>query len=358
MVVYITAFIICNFFLFISNYCKKGKENIRLIPIILSFVPLLLVATIRGKSVGTDYLMYNNFFYNSKNLRLFDKGLEFVYVLFCKIFHTFFEEPVIMFMIIYFIIYYVIYKSALKKNKYYELTIFLFMAFGFYTNTFNVLRQWMAIPLLYLGMHYICEKNYWRGILIFIIGILCHYTSVITIPIFYLCTKIKSEKTRILLIISSIIIYLNLDNFMQILYQLFVKLNFSDKYLKYFTREDYNNLNTSIFVYPMFTLLVYIAYLVLIKKKNDLSLHDNFLINCIIFGFATALIGTKNNMFQRIQLFFVYSMIFVIPLILEKYNSKNKTLIYFICIFMGTLLFIYSLWRNGGEVLPYVTLFS
>lgn len=358
MAVYIITFIICYFFLFLSNYKDTGRRSDKLITIILSFLPLLIVATIRGKSVGTDYLMYNNFFYDSGKLHLFKKDLEFVFVLFCKVFHFFFNEPVIMFMTIYLILYFVVYKSALKKNKYYELTIFLFIAFGFYTNTFNVLRQWMAIPLLYLGMHYICEKDSRRGVLLFIIGLLCHYTSVLTIPIFYLCTKIKSDKTRVLIIILSIIMFLNLNTFMQLLYNLFVKIHFSEKYLKYFIRADYNSLNTNIFVMPMFTLVTYIGYIILIKKKVVLSKHDNFLINCVIIGFMTALIGTRNTMFQRIQLYFVYSLIFVIPYILENYKSKHKTILYLSCIVLGMIFFIYSLGKNGGEVLPYITIFS
>lgn len=357
MAVYLITLFACFFLLCLSSYNKSSKSFNKIF-IGISLIILVCVAAFRGSTVGTDYPMYNSFYYNSNVLPLFSSSLEFIFVFLCKFFNLFFASPWIMFGFIAFYMYYCVYKNSIKLTKYYELAIFLFLAFGFYTNSFNIVRQWMAIPLLYLGMYYINEKSYKKGVPIFIIGLLSHYTSIITIPFFFLCNRIKSNKTRILIVIISILFYLNLNSFMDFLYMLFLRLNFGPKYLKYFTNDIYNSLNTNVLVMPMFTLVTFIGYMIFSKKNIEVNKQENFLVNTTVFGFLTSLIGTKNVMFQRLQMYFVYSLIFVIPLIMEKIPQKIRPIVYILCILMGTLFYIYSLGKNGGEVLPYTTIFS
>ena len=337
MAVYLISLFFVYFFLTMSKF-GKAKEN-KLIKKIGIIIPLLILTIIAGirYNVGTDFLMYESFFYNSTRLKMFSPELELVFVLFCKILHLFFSNSAIMFLLIALLIYSIVFKSALKNTKLYELCIFLFIAFSFYTNSFNVLRQWMAIPLLYLGMDYINEKKWKKGVPILIIGILCHYTSIVTITIYFICKNIKKDITRIIIIITSIIIYVNLDFTMQLLYKMIVATGQGTKYYKYFTKEIYTSLNTNILVMPMFTLLTYLGYLILVPniKKMEKTPNQNFLINTLIFGFTFSLLGTKNVLFQRLQLYFIYPLIFVIPFILEKCNKDLRKIIYILCIIKG-----------------------
>ncbi len=360
MLVYIVTLFLGYLFLLISRSKKSEKNKIyRMGFVILSILVLTIVAGIRY-GVGTDFMMYNDFFYNAKKLPLISPNLEFFFVLLCKVFNPLFKDSFSLFLFTAFFSYYFVYKNAIISNKYYELSIFLFFAFGFYTNTLNVVRQWMAIPILYLGMNYILNNKKTKGIILVIIGLLCHYTSVIPVAMFLILSKIKDDKIRIAIIVLSIILYANLDAFMDFLYKILLSTGYGAKYYKYFTRESYNNLNASIFSYPMLSLITYLAYLLFVPndQKKNLTKNENFLVSCIAFGFFTALIGTKNNLFERMQLYFIFPMIYIIPMVLEKTSKTNRKIMYVCCLIFGFLLYIYGISKNGGEIIPYTTIFN
>lgn len=361
MAIYLISMFLVYFFLVLSKKDRcSNKILVKKICISIALLIMVIIAGIRY-GVGTDYFIYTDMFYNSDKLRIFGEyKLELVFLIYCKISHLFFSKPTILFTMVAFTIYLTVFKSAIRNNKNYELTIFLFIAFSFYVNSFNVMRQWMAIPLLFLGMDYINEKNYKKGIPILIFGFLCHYTSIIAIFIYFLCKYIKKDSTRIIIMLLAIIVYFNLDSLMHFAYEIISSTGKGTKYYKYFINDHYYTTRSSFFSFPMITLLTYVGYLLFIPKdeRKKFTTNQNFLINTVVFGFACALLGTINITFQRLQLYFIYSIIFIIPLIIEKTNKQYGKLFYFMCIILGTLLYIYSLYKNGGNPLPYITIFS
>ena len=78
----------------------------------------------------------------------------------------------------------------------------------------------------------------------------------------------------------------------------------------------------------------------------------------LIFGFFTSLLGTKVHYFERIQYYFVLSLIFVVPYIYSKLSIDYKKLAMPFCLIMGLLFYVYSLNKNGANPLPYKTIFQ
>lgn len=342
----------------------KNKKNkiAQYIFIVFSFIPFVLVAGLRY-NVGTDFPMYNQFFYWFKEKSLFSWDIEFMFVLFCKIVHLFSKESVWLFIGIALFISYNIYDISIRNGKYYELSIFLFIAFGFYTSSLNIVRQWMGSSIL-LGTYYYMAKNQNLKVIIrYIICCLCHYTSILLMPLYFYVKKNIKQKNRVILMIFSIILYIYPEKVLNSILNLLMLIGFGEKYYKYL--QVYNDFGSSIFVMPMFCIITYIMFTFLCKKytneKSEFDIkYDNILMNILSIAFSFSLLGTKLVIFERLQFYFLPVMILLIPRIFERLNFKNrdKKIIYSLILVFGYAFFIYSLIKNGGEPLPYQTIFS
>lgn len=361
MIIYLLNLFIIFILLILSKKVKVKKDIIREKGMI--FLALFIIICVSGLryNVGTDFMMYESFFHNAPNFLWFEKNLEFFFILFAKI--SYFLNPnssVLMFLFISIFIYYNIFKVAIKNCENYELAIYLFITFGFFTSSLNGLRQWMAIPLIYVSLDHLSKKENKKFILYLFISYLCHKSSILMLP-FLICVKyIKKDSIRFILIIISIILYLNYSMINNIILSLISNFSFFHKYIKYLTTYEY--IDTSIFVMPMFSLVTYILYYLFAKNKNINNTQNNefqiYMINMLIFGFMSALLGTKIHYFERIQNYFLLSLIYVIPYIYTKVKKDLKKIIYIFCILMGLLFYIYSLNQNGANPLPYRTIFN
>lgn len=351
-------------FVFIMLYLSKCMNDkiFKYLCIVLSFIPFVLVAGLRY-NVGTDFPMYNQFFYWFKESTLFSWDIEFMFVLFCKIVHLFSDKSVWLFIGIALFISYNIYDISIKNGKYYELSIFLFIAFGFYTSSLNIVRQWMGASIL-LGTYYYMAKNEnIKVIARYIICCLCHYTSILLMPFYFYVKNNVKQKNRIIIMIISAILYMYPEKVMNSVLQILTLIGFGEKYYKYL--QGYNDFGASIFVMPMFCMIVFLMFTFLCKQevsdKSELDIkYDNILMNILSIAFSFSLIGTKIVIFERLQFYFLPVMILLIPRIYERLNFtvRDKKIIYSLILVFGYVFFIYSLIKNGGEPLPYQTIFN
>ena len=340
----------------------KYNTKIKFLFIIFSFIPFVLVAGLRY-NVGTDFPMYNQFFYIFKNKALFGWDIEVMFVLFCKIIHLFSDKSVWLFMSIAFFISYNIYSISIKSEKFYEMSIFLFIAFGFYLSSLNILRQWMGASILLGVYYYMAKKQNIQVIIRYIICCLCHYSSILLLPFYsYIKNNIK-HRNRIITMGLATIIYLYPEKIISIILTILKMIGFGEKYYKYL--QEYNNSGASIFGMPMFCIITYIMFTILSKKRveshSDFNKkYDNILLNVLSLAFGFSLIGTKIMIFERLQFYFLPVMILMIPRAFERLNftNKDKKMIYNLILTFGYIFFIYSLINNGGEPLPYQTIFS
>ena len=117
-------------------------------------------------------------------------------------------------------------------------------------------------------------------------------------------------------------------------------------------------------IWPAICLLVYLYYIIFLKKSNN-DLKTVYLkkislyINVLIFAFAFSLFGTQIDIFERISHYFLPIVIVIIPMVLEVIRDKEwkKVIILFIVI-LGIAFYTNTMINNGGEILPYTTIFG
>lgn len=357
MEIYLINLFFVYVFLFLSTLkCSKVQKYSL---IFISFLSMVFIAGIRY-DVGSDFLMYESFFLKIKKYTLVRTDLEFMFILICKIIRLFSSNSAILFTVIAVFIYYYIYNVSIKNVKKYELAIFLFVAFGFFTNSLNLLRQWMAIPLIFKAFDCFSENKKNKGYIYIALAVLCHYTCAFCIPIFIFIYKLKSERIRNAIIIAAMLLYAFTGVVNNVIYLLFSNLGIGQKYLKYLV--GYKTINTSIFVMPMFTLVTYLGYYFFLKNKKYVDdkarKFNEYMVNFTVIGFFVALLGTKLFFLSRIQFYFCLSIIFLIPNIISNIKGDMKKLLYAFCLVMGIVFYIYSLNGNGGKPLPYQTIYN
>ena len=352
MIVYIVLILLVLIFLLLS-YRNRGRK----VCVGFAYVLIVLIAGLRD-NVGTDYSMYKSFFLYSNWLSVFSTNLEPVFTIIAKFTHTVFGSNYWTLFLVYAVITYAfICSNAVENEKNYWLSIYLFMAFGFYTSSLNIIRQWLAIAFIVESTNQFGEKNIKRGIVFYILAALSHFSSLVFLPFLVTAMVIKKDKTRVGIITASILIYTfgsNINDFLKFILGLIPQFN---KYIKYL---NYAQIETNVFVFPMFCLVTYVMYYIFVVKygkKEHFSRFNTISLNMVIWGFGISLVGTRIMIFERVQFYSIVYLIYALPAILEQMSKRNRQIVSVCMVILGLAFYIYSLNKNGGEPLPYKFVF-
>lgn len=325
--------------------------------IILAFCSMVLISGLRH-NVGTDYYEYVIIF---KYLALHDGvwfgfQIEPVFVLLIKAIAIFSNNSVWIFMLTSFFTIYFVFKASVKSCKLYDLAIFLFIAFGFYTSSLNIVRQWMAASVLLYAYTFLANKQHTKFFKYVLLACCCHYSALVVFPVYLFINKPRKDITRIFLMMIGVILFNATNYIVTILRTVSLNVPVLNKYYKLLTLNE--NIGSSVFVFPMFCVLTYLLYALLIRRNKQKTDRIEIYMNILSTGFVFSLIGQKLMIFNRLQFFFIIVLIIIIPQIACLLKKKEVPLFYLACILIGTIFMVYSLIQNGGQPLPYQTIFS
>ena len=311
-----------------SIFVKKGKMRKTLYCITLIFSFLVLVF----RSVGTDYLLYKGIFENIEffNTSRFEPTMRLLMILVKTIFNDYF----FLCFILGFITMFNFSRTINNNSKYITLSFFAFLTLGFYTKSFNVMKQMVAVSFIFASLPYINSRNFKMFFLNVILGGLFHTSALIFLPVYFV-TLIKKEKILLYLIIIT-----NYNNIIQL-------LNYSEQYSIYVTYTT--GIDSGIATY--LTIVLYIAMIFLIylgrfKLKNDK------LILVLILSIPFLIASIFNNLFMRIALYFLSPLILLIPSYIETFNGKEKTTISVPIIVLLCIFYVLNVILLGG-IYPY-----
>lgn len=360
MLIYSILIILTIFFHFyyfkIPDGNKSRKRSFKFLKIIFT-----LVAAMRY-GVGTDYLatyvpvfnwLKNGLYYNYEYLFLHlnkfiirFNGNALILLSLCSIFTipSFFK--------------------FIKKNlpeKYWFLGVFLFIGTTIYYATMNVVRQYIAIAILLYAFEFLKENKIFKYILLNIVAILFHYTSMINFVFLAIYLLYKNKKINYLLIGIYVfsLIFIIID--IRLFANLFAFV-IPSKYLNYLNSQFFLVKNYSALLKIILPNLISIF---MIFNKDKIKDSNNFnLIYCGMLLFSIiSNIGFGVNIFIRLGWYFDYFYLLVIPMIINNcyINGKKKNgnliiaLSFVYCLFWN----IYSIFiQNGHGVVPYMTFWT
>lgn len=352
-----------------------NKKILKKVFIILAFLIPCILAGLRKETIGTDLQVYVKPMFqlaiDSKNFQEFlngtwinnstggtwfttdvEIGFSLLLYLITKIFKSF---QVLLFLF-QLVIITLIYKGLkFFKNKSLQLNALTYYCL-FYCVTYNMIRQFLAMAIIFYGLKFLIERKYRYYILLNILALFFHKSAIIglsilllysisdnnRIKLFFLKIKIKNKIKIVILISILVLILFQLEFITNILQSVGL-----EKYKSYL-KGEYSFLPKQFLLRIPFVCLIFTEY----KKNKENRIYLFALLLNIIDLFLSQLGSITPHSGRIAQYFYIFNII-LYPLICTTGKYKNIK-----SIFLKSFLifyFIYTIMYLGWqEVYPYL----
>lgn len=319
--------------------------------LLIDIIMLILIMCNRGKSVGTDlstYLYYYDVLGKVSKETLFMeakyRGIEYGYALFYRIVYLINSNEKAYMIISSLFIMVPIYKFIKRKSVNPIFSLLLFVCLGLYNQSFNTMRQFMAMGILLSSFSQV-EKR--KGKIFFfqvIIASLFHKSAIIFFVVYPLYNKSISKEKLLYIAISTIISVLVFGNIISA---------FLINIMGYIKYSDRNGLISVIMIVEILITFVYIFNYNKFKRYNskcDIYIYMSIIAVCV------GLLGLRMDLFHRMSIYFQIGYVVSIPMFLNSFRSKFfRNTSKFIVIILFVLYYLQGLVNSSlGQTVPYI----
>lgn len=321
---------------------KFPKIDVLLLFSTIIFVLLWIVAGFR-EGVGTDYYPYKDYFFKTEVYTLFNNPFEWGYYLLNKIINILTGNSRFIFLIVSFFILYVINKTILKHSPNYYLSILLFINLYFYFNSLNIMRQFIAIAIVFYSVQYIYQRDLKRFSISIVIASFFHLTSLFFWFMYFIVQKKYKTYVYLLgILLSFLFVFL----FPYITNLLIVIM---PRYEAYLTNMFTSSSSYSVILIIISTLMF--AYILL--RNKEWEKENIILFNLVYIGLILNIAASFNFLFYRVSIYFYIFVILLIPNLVQKVDKRYRNWISAAIISVSIAYCIYLLYSGNGEILPY-----
>lgn len=383
MIVYIIVFGISSFLLWLAD--KKSRKSVLYkIYICTALLFPICLAALRKMGVGTDTAQYVWLLYNEA-----DKANDFIAYYHSNVYLIYKYVPVSDWELGYLILVYIatkifnsfqgvlfathgliilfIYKGLVyfkdKIKIWFSMLVFYLM---FYNHSLNVMRQWIAMSILFYGFTLLIDNKKVKYLFLVFAASLFHRSGVIGIIVFALYQYINVDKKRrvkfrinnqlkdisiyknILILIAGLTFVVGFNTFTKILLTFG---NDMERYVKVYLNGNITFLPNQIIRRLPIILLIVTNWK---KLKRNTDLAPFYVSICII----DCMISQLNSIFNqsgRISYYFSeYNMLLFPELIQVQSNTNNRRIVKFILFMYLAIYWYYEfVYRGWGETVPY-----
>lgn len=325
-----------------ENIQKRSRKFVRGMSFVLTTLTLTLFSGLRYY-VGTDYTNYITIYYNTpireeiSNAPLFYLLNDFLY--------SISTNYILFFIITSFIISFLINKAIYKESRYVEISIIIYICFGFYLTSMNVIRQYIAIAIIFNGYKYIASRQWKRYFFINIIAIMIHASALIMIPMWWILNINFNRKKAKYVIILTGILFVFLNKFVDI----FIII------VKQFTKYE-NSFFLTDGASPIFFLITLGIYILILLHRKQIISNSKLgkvYLNALLLGTIFSFFSMKANILLRVSDFFRVVIIIMIPQVISLYKRRNRVIFYLVTILGMLILLTGLLFLNHGHIVPY-----
>jgi hypothetical protein len=292
-----------------GNSLSLKKDRLIRRPLLLfSILTFTIIIGLRY-DVGIDWKHYKNLLEELMNNGTTDREIEYGYYLLMKIVDYLRLNYVYIFILISFLQIIFLYARGKDFNKVFPFLIIFFFTMGNFIYSLNIMRQMIAISIIFYGTKYIVNKNFIAWLLICVLAFFFHKTSVICIPFYFLNRNLS--KNRIIFIGILILVYAILKFF--IVERLEGLLNFSnllfgkESSLSAFYNQDrevITNGGSGLFLITQ--IVIYAVMIFYYNKCSQYYLNYGFYLffNLTAFGIILFPLVSNNILLDRIVYYF------------------------------------------------------
>lgn len=362
---YIIMFFLSIFFMKKVEKCYINKDKIKNVSgKIIFFTTIaigipIIISAIRYK-VGTDYNNYIDYYtvYSSLDFsNIIQNANELLFILVIKVAYLF-KEPQIMFAIVAFLTVFITYRAILnKKEKMSIALMFALYIFLYYMYSLNIIRQMLAVSIIFYSYKYIINHNFKKFFLCVIIATLFHTTALLFLPFYFLFPKKENSNkqlvflARIIVILMLLIMLLNYETTIGLI----TSINGFERFSLY-EEISTQRVNKQIIINSLVLVVIILFQKPLKKYDKDCSTY----IFLYLIGYILNLLGFISPYTKRIAYYFSISEIYLLSALPQITKNKEQKLVVTVLILIyAILMFVISTYTlNIGEIIPYQTFFN
>lgn len=320
------------------------KKNIILC--FLVAVQLFLTGALRAVTVGGDLEGYVPTYIrlgNSTWDEVFIGRLEPGYLLLNKILTFFTTDERLLLVVTSGIVVVGFCVFICKNSRIPWLSLYLFIALGFYTTSLSMLRQSLAIALILGSVRYVEQRKFFNFLIVVLAAVLFHYTAVVFL-ILYPISRFKVTWGYFICMLTGAFLI------SWVLGKIFLFTIIEKFYSSY---EDQITGGTG---YNMLLLLILVtvAGLFLWRKRED-SQQRNVIAQMMILACCFQFMALHFGLFARVVLYFSVSQLIFIPNAISCISVKDLKFLTGLIV-SGLAIFYFVVFILGGDscgILPY-----
>lgn len=362
MSAYLLLFLIVTLLSIIVSYNKNKTLNIILT--ILIILILSIFGGARNLNIGTDVSVYGESWFkiacNYNDLGSYithinssDNG----YVILNYIVSRFSNNINVFLFVLQLIsntlIIFTIYKH--KDRSPFWMAILTYICI-YYCITFNILRQSLALAILFFSINFLEKKKDISFIITVLIASQFHYTAYIGLIIYLIYKLMNSKiKNKRKVIISIILIALISVIFLKEILSILYKFNIINYRLYHYVSKATTGLNIN-YIESIFKLYFILLFLLSTKWKKYNNSKEIIFIIFIFLDFILYQTKTIISYTDRLSFYFGYFSIITYPMIIKKFSNQkeNKFIIRSITVVILLIYWYYKFVYSGScEVFPY-----
>lgn len=336
--------------------------------LICAFVVIVisLLIGLRAYNIGNDTITYHHIF-NVSNVydNFFEpKDLEYGYVLLMRFIGLFTKNPQIAILVVAFITVTPVIITIFKRSEMPWLSVLLFFLLGIMGDQMNILRQSIAMVIVFTGSKFLLDRKVIKYIIIVLIATLFHKTAVfalIIIPFLYI--PVNNLLIAVIMFLAVLVTAL-FPYLLGIIGKLF------PQYASYL---DSTYFDGSGWLGSTFSLLILIITLFLMMYYTQVPLNRGLVFTFNLYNgiskpktyafewafiilIAGGIVAIAANIVSRITSYYIMFMLLFYPKIaksIEFKPARNMFIFLFIVLYLAKFIIVQILRPEWNYILPY-----
>lgn len=333
----------------VQPYKTTRKQMCNRVCLLSIFLILFALSACR-QNVGNDYAKYVEFMHlvNCNAYVPTEPGFNLLVKIIYGI--SGFENYLLVFAVYAFVTILFFLLAIYEQSDEFAMTYFLFMALGYYFQTFSTVRYYLALAVALYSMKFVVRRQWGRFILLVILGAFFHKSLLVVLPLYFLAS-VTWKKWQLALIGLFCTTFLFLQDFY-----------LSAVIFLYPTYEDTEYLEGGTSYINILRCFAVLVFSLLYYKK---SIRDNrrmqfyFYLNLgalVLYVFCSFL-----PIISRIGYYLTISHIFFLPALLRETDNVKLRKFFQTGVFLAAVLyfviFMSRAYDDGLLILPYKTFF-
>lgn len=296
------------------------SENYKFITVFL----ILSMITFFRKNIGIDYTAYVDNIINMH--KGYPNYMEFGFVNLSKFLMLLTNEPRIVIGIFGVITQFLFIKAFFDQSKDQQMSIVLYLTWGYYFYTFNSIRYYLALSICIYSVKHLVRKKYVKFFMLVLLASTFHKSALLCIPIYFIAKCSFGKREYFLIVVFFLLSWFFRDEARRIIFLIYPS----------YEGSVYDDFSISwLNVIRSFCVFVFTQ---MMRTENDelINIYKNLnFFALLLYTFAFWIPETS-----RIGYFLNFGSVILIPNLLVNFDAKNRKYMRVVIYLLSVTLFI------------------